>query len=95
MGQLFKTGTRLVAGSGTLVISMDNGVLRKYNIEHQFSTVWVVFAVVVVVVVVEPCVNLTRLNNLQTIFLKSLKLKVDGSTAASLPRNKSNEYFVA
>ena len=91
MGQLFKTGTRLVAGSGTLVISMDNGVLRKYNIEHQFSTVWVFFAVVVV----QPCVNLTRLNNLQTIFLKSLKLKVDGSTAASLPRNKSNEYFVA
>ena len=89
MGQLFKTGTRLVAGSGTLVISMDNGVLRKYNIEHQFSTVWVL------VVVVQPCVNLTRLNNLQTIFLKSLKLKVDGSTAASLPRNKSNEYFVA
>ena len=92
MGQLFKTGTRLVAGSGTLVISMDNGVLRKYNIEHQCSTVWVL---VVVVVVVQPCVNLTLLNNLQSIFLKSLKLKVDGSTAASLPRNKSNEYFVA
>ena len=49
MGQLFKTGTRLVAGSGTLVISMDNGVLRKYNIEHQFSTVWVLVVVVVVV----------------------------------------------
>ena len=92
MGQLFKTGTRLVAGSATLVISMDNGVLRKYNIEHQCSTVWVL---VVVVVVVQPCVNLTLLNNLQSIFLKSLKLKVDGSTAASLPRNKSNEYFVA
>ena len=49
MGQLFKTGTRLVAGSVTLVISMDNGVLRKYNIEHQFSTVWVLVVVVVVV----------------------------------------------
>ena len=48
MGQLFKTGTRLVAGSGTLVISMDNGVLRKYNIEHQCSTVWVLVVVVVV-----------------------------------------------